>query len=148
MNLYLVFRYLHIVFLFLMVGSVVAQQFMIAKQMSGRELNRIAKVDLWYGITAIIVVGMGLTLWFGVGKPADFYTYNHLFLLKTGLFIMVGLLSVYPTLYFRNTRKSLKENDTVRVPRMVLLVVRLELLLLLMIPLLAVMMASGIGAGN
>ncbi|MBL7472666.1 DUF2214 family protein [Robertkochia sediminum] len=148
MNLYLVFRYLHILFLFLMVGSVVAQQFMIAKEMSRRELNRIAKADLWYGVTAIIVVGMGLTLWFGVGKPADYYTYNHLFLLKTGLFIMVGLLSVYPTLYFRNTRKSLKENEKAQVPRMVILVVRLELFLLLIIPLLAVMMASGMGAVN
>lgn len=148
MNLYLVFRYLHILFLFLMVGSVVAQQFMIAKEMSRRELSRIAKADLWYGVTAIIVVGMGLTLWFGVGKPADYYTYNHLFLLKTGLFIMVGLLSVYPTLYFRNTRKTLKENEKAQVPRMVILVVRLELFLLLIIPLLAVMMASGMGAGN
>ena len=148
MSLYLIFRYLHIVFLFLMVGSVVAQQFMIGKEMSKRDLARISRADLWYGITAIIVVGIGLTLWFGIGKPADYYTYNHLFLLKTALFIMVGLLSVYPTLYFRNTRRTLKENEKAQVPRMVIFVVRLELLLLLVIPLLAVLMASGVGAGN
>lgn len=148
MSLYLVFRYLHLLCLFVMVGCVVAQQFFIGKEMSRTDLKRIARADLWYGISAIIVVGLGLTLWFGVGKPADFYTYNHLFLLKTGLFIMVGLLSVYPTLYFRNTKKRLKKNEKAEVPRTVILVVRVELLILLIIPLLAVLMAAGIGTGT
>lgn len=145
MNTYLLLRYLHLIFLFIMIGCVVAQQFILRRQMDKKGIQMISKTDLIYGISSLIVVGIGLTLWFGVGKPADFYTSNPLFLLKIGLFILVGLLSVYPTLFYRNKRKSLMENEKTRVPALVVFVVRLELLLLLFIPLLAVLMASGVG---
>ncbi|THD65742.1 DUF2214 family protein [Robertkochia marina] len=145
MNYYLIFRYLHLLFLFIMIGSVITQQFLLKKQMNGKEIRVISRTDLVYGISSIVVVGLGLTLWFGVGKPADFYSKNHLFLIKVGLFILVGLLSVYPTLFYRNKRKALKENESTKVPGMVRWVVRLELIILLFIPLLAVLMAAGTG---
>lgn len=145
MNSYLLFRYLHLLSLFIMVGSVIAQQFLLKKQMNRKEIQAISRTDLVYGISSIVVVGLGLTLWFGVGKPADFYSKNHLFLIKVGLFILVGILSVYPTLFYRNKRKALKENECAEVPEMVRWIVRLELIILLFIPLLAVLMASGTG---
>lgn len=145
MNNYLLFRYLHLLSLFIMVGSVIAQQFLLKKTMNRKDIRVISKTDLVYGISSIVVVALGLTLWFGVGKPAEFYSRNHLFLTKVGLFVLVGLLSIYPTLFYRNKRKTLKENENTAVPGMVRLVVRLELIILLLIPLLAVLMAAGTG---
>lgn len=148
MNAYLAFRYLHLLTLFIMVGCVVAQQFMIDREMSGKAIQRISRTDLVYGISSILVVALGLTLWFGVGKPAEFYTGNWIFLLKVGLFILVGLLSIYPTLFYQKKRKSMEPHEKTNVPPRVILVVRLELILLLIIPLLAVLMATGIGLEN
>ena len=145
MNNYLLFRYLHLLFLFIMVGSVIAQQFLLKKNMNRKDLQMISKTDLVYGISSLVVVAFGLSLWFGVGKPADFYSENHLFLIKIGLFILVGLLSVYPTLFYRNKRKALKEDESTEVPELVRWVVRVELIILLTIPLLAVLMAAGTG---
>lgn len=74
---------------------------------------------------------------------------NSLFHAKLGLFILVGLLSILPTLVFIKWRSTVKAGQ-VPAPsaRQVLLVtwsIRLELLLLLVIPLLAALMARGYG---
>lgn len=146
MNYYLLFRYLHLLSLFIMVGCVIAQQFMIGRKMSSGALRQIGLTDLIYGISAILVVVFGLTLWFGVGKPPEYYNGNHLFAVKILLFIIVGLLSVYPTLFYQRKKKTVKPEETIRVPVAVIVVVRIELILLLIIPLLAVLMAAGAGS--
>ncbi|WP_224489368.1 DUF2214 family protein [Robertkochia flava] len=148
MNTYLLFRYLHLLFLIIMVGCVIAQQFMIGREMSGKAIRQISFTDLVYGISAILVVAFGLTLWFGVGKPSEYYNGNTVFLMKIALFIIVGILSIYPTIFYQKQKKSLKNDEITPVPRSVILIVRTELILLLFIPLLAVLMAAGTGSGS
>jgi putative membrane protein len=86
-------------------------------------------------------------LWYG--KGLDYYLGNSLFHTKVGLFILVGLISVVPTFVFLNWRNSLKAGEvpqvSARQARLVIMAIRLELLLLLAIPLLAVLMARGYG---
>ena len=60
------------------------------------------------------------------------------------LFLAVGLLSVYPTVFFIRNRKG-DANELVVVPGKIFVMLRLELMLLAIIPFLAGLMAKGIG---
>jgi putative membrane protein len=107
------------------------------------DLQRLAKIDRLYGISALVVLIAGLLLWFMVGKDASFYTKNPIFHVKVTLFVVVGILSIFPTLFFAKQAKSSAASTT--VPRKIVMFIRIELLLLLVIPLLAVLMANGVG---
>jgi putative membrane protein len=80
----------------------------------------------------------------GFGKPSLVYSKNWIFHVKITLFVTVGLLSIYPTVYFARNRKG-DPDEAVTVPKLVVWVIRFELLLLFIIPLLAGLMARGIG---
>ncbi|WP_224484577.1 DUF2214 family protein [Robertkochia aurantiaca] len=145
MSEYLLFRYLHFLSLFIMVGCVISQQFLISKNFDSHRIRRMVLSDTIYGISAIVVALIGLTLWFWVGKPGEFYNRNWLFHLKIGLFILVGVLSIFPTLFYLKSRKRIKKGEAVTTPGYIIIIVRLELILLLFIPVLSVLMATGIG---
>lgn len=63
---------------------------------------------------------------------------------KITLFLAVGLISIYPTLFFNRHRKGPPE-ERVTVPGRLLWGVRIELVLLAIMPVLASLMARGIG---
>jgi putative membrane protein len=87
----------------------------------------------------------GLTLWLGgVGKPSVYYTKNWIFHTKITCFLLVGLLSIYPTIFFIRNRKG-NASEVVQTPALIFWMLRIELLLLFIIPLLAGLMARGVG---
>jgi putative membrane protein len=61
-----------------------------------------------------------------------------------GCFVMIGLLSIYPTVFFIKNRKG-KDDEVVSIPPTIFWMLRFELLLLFVIPLLAGLMAHGVG---
>ena len=79
----------------------------------------------------------------------SYYLKNSLFHAKVGLFVMVAVLSIYPTLTFLRWRPALSAGQAPIMSdssaRWVKLTIRLELLLLLLVPLLASLMARGFG---
>jgi putative membrane protein len=145
MTLEILFRYLHFLSILVMFSSVVSEHLLLKPRMTRSEIQRLSVLDAVYGISALIIVGIGLTLWFGVGKPAEFYTKNWIFHLKVGLFIIVAILSIYPTVFFLRNRKGNNPAELVDVPKSIVWLIRLELLLLAFIPLCAALMAKGIG---
>ena len=130
---------------FAIVSAIFAEQFFISKTMTRLEIKRIAKIDAIYGIGALLVIIAGLTLWFWVGKPASFYTRNWIFHLKLTLFVILGILSIYPTIFFLKKRKGYDIDTIIEVPKTIILLLRFELLLIIVIPLLATLMSLGIG---
>jgi len=138
-------RYLHFISIFALVSSVVAEHLLLKKEMTRREIRRMAFIDSIYGLAAILVVAAGLSLWFGVGKSAAYYSQNWIFLTKVGLAILMGLLSIYPTVFFIKNRKGDPE-ESLSIPSSIVWTIRIELLIILTIPLLATLMARGIGA--
>jgi putative membrane protein len=105
--------------------------------------------DIAYGICAglVLLTGAARLLWFGKGTA--YYLGNSLFHAKVGLFILTALLSILPTWVFFNWRNAVRAGQApTPSPRQIKLVtwsIRLELLLLLVIPLLAALMARGYG---
>jgi putative membrane protein len=145
MTLEILLRYIHFISIFAIVGSLVSEHLLLKKSMTRAEIGRVSRIDAVYGLAALTLVIAGLTLWLGsVGKPSWFYSKNWVFHLKITLVAVVGLLSIYPTVFFLRNRKGIA-SETVVIPSSVFMMVRIELLLLLVIPLLAGLMAHGVG---
>jgi putative membrane protein len=138
-------RYVHFVSIFAIVSSLVSEHLLLRKQLKRADITRLSRIDAVYGIAALTLLGAGLTLWLGgVAKPSIFYSKNWIFHTKISMFLLVGLLSIYPTTFFLKNRKGNQE-EIVSVPKIVFWMLRFELLILFVIPLLAGLMAKGVG---
>ena len=137
-------RYLHFLGIFVVVGSLIGEHLLLKRVMTRTEIKRLARLDTIYGVAFLVVLVCGFLMWFVVGKPADFYSFNWIFHLKVGLLIIMGLLSIVPTLFFWRNKKG-EGSELVEVPTSLKIYIRLELLILFLTPLLATLMARGIG---
>jgi putative membrane protein len=145
MSLEIALRYFHFVSIFVIVSTLVAEHLLLKNQMTRAELSRLARIDAVYGIAALVLLGAGLSLWLGsIGKPAEFYSNNWIFITKISLFICIGLLSIYPTIFFIRNRKG-QPDEIIKIPNAIFWMLRMELLLVFIIPLLAGLMSKGIG---
>jgi putative membrane protein len=141
----IILRYVHFISIFVIVGSIVSEHLLLKKEMTRHELRRLARIDAVYGIAALSLLAAGLTLWLAsLGKPAVFYTKNWIFHTKLTCFILVGLLSIYPTVFIIKNRKG-NPDELVKTPPLIFWMLRFELSLLFIVPLLAGLMAKGIG---
>jgi putative membrane protein len=140
---YVIVKYLHFIGILVLASTLMVEHMQFKAEMSAATLKKVALIDLIYGVAAGVILVTGLLLAFAVGKPSAFYTANPIFHVKVTLFVLIGLLSIHPTLFLLRHRNSTAASIT--VPKSIVMVVRLEMLLLLIIPLLAVMMVRGIG---
>lgn len=140
----IIVRYLHFISVFAIVSAIVAEHLLLKERMSRKEILLLSRIDAIYGIGAIVLLGAGMSLWLAVGKPAAFYSNNWIFHLKLGLFVLLGLLSIYPTIFFMKNRKGDDMDMLIDVPSSIKMLIRLELVLLLVMPFLAGLMAKGI----
>lgn len=137
-------RYSHFLFIILFCGILLLENALIRKEMRRSEIGRLARVDRLFGLCAMAVIAAGMLLWFRYGKGSGFYTHNPVFHAKLALFATGALLSIYPTVFFIRQSKG-DSGETVRLPSKVIAMVRLQLAIVLLIPLPAVLMAKGIG---
>ena len=141
--------YWHFLGMMMLMATLLAEHVTLQPQMTRLHIQRLAMIDLFYGIAAGLVFLTGLLRFAYFGKGIHFYWGNPLFYVKVGMFLLVALISVYPTRRFLAWRKMLTQGDPPALdPHTVTrlrIVIRLELGLLLVIPLLAVLMARGIG---
>ena len=137
-------KYFHFIGIFGVIGALSIEAFAVKTTLPRWQVVRLTKVDAIYGVSSILVLATGFTMWFWVGKPAEFYGSNWIFYLKIIVFAIVGIASLYPTVYFMKNRKGDSE-DTINIPPLIIWLIRLEVALMLTIPLMASMMARGIG---
>lgn len=139
-------RFIHFISIFAIVGALVSEHLLLKKTLSRSEIGRLAKIDGVYGLAVLVLLGVGMTLWSGGhGKPTDFYSSNALFHTKLTLFIIIGILSIYPTVFLIKNKNG-DQQENIQVPKSIFWMLRLELLLLFIIPILAGLMAKGIGS--
>jgi putative membrane protein len=123
----------------------VAQSVLLQGRMDGGVLAKLGGIDRGYGITALLLLVVGFTRVFQGIKGEDFYLHNPWFHAKIGAFVLVGILSIWPTLRFLRWRKALKadaaflpaEDEVRRLRR----IVRFELVLVAVIFVCAAAMA-------
>lgn len=105
--------------------------------------------DLIYGLAGIVLLVSGILRVRYFGQGADFYTHNPIFWIKVGIFVFVGLLSLYPTFTYLFWAIPLSKGNCPKVSSNLLsrlrLIINIELLGFALIPLFATFMARGIG---
>jgi putative membrane protein len=126
-----------------------AEMTLVRPGISAETVMRVVRVDGLYGILAVLaLLAGGLRVVYGA-KGAAFYTHNPVFWIKLGLFVVIGLLSIPPTLNYIRWRKALRSNPNALPDSAVIQATRkfihMELALLFLLPILAAMMARGIG---
>ena len=111
-------------------------------------VERLAKVDLIYGISSIAVLLTGVARTYWGMKGAGWYWTQPLLHAKITLFIVVAVMSIVPTLRFMRWRRNLRatgalptELEIKKTRRLIMI----EAHLVALIPLLAVFLARGVG---
>jgi len=136
-------RYFHFLGIITLASTLVGEHLLISKQMDMKSFKKLIVVDALYGVGATTTLITGGLLWLSIGKPAEFYSSNYLFHIKLTVFAVIGLLSIFPTVYFIRNRKLTSEFIT--LPSYIIKIIRVELSLLLLLPLLGMLIAQGIG---
>lgn len=140
------FKLLHLLAIFFLAGGLIIENIAIKPQINGEDARNLAKVDAICSISALLVLLLGLTLWLWIGKPAEFYSSNPVFHAKLGLFALMVLSAIYPTVFFIKHRHS--EQTSIPVPSLLRLLLKFQIILLILIPLLATLMARGVGISS
>ncbi len=143
MTIELFIRYLHFVSILTVAGSLVSEHMLLSKELSRKAIKKIATLDAIYGIASIAILITGLSMWLWIGKGADFYSKNPLLHIKVTLFVIIGLLSIKPTMFFLKNRKG-EQDEIVSIPKNIFMFIRIEILILFLIPILSVLIAKGI----
>jgi putative membrane protein len=141
--------FLHHAAAFVIVGVLTAELVVLRGDLTLESARSVLRIDAAYGIAAAVLLVVGLMRVFYTEKGAAYYFHSAPFLVKLTLFLVVGLLSIYPTLQFLRWRGALRAG---RLPafdgavrRRVRIIVHAELTLLFVVMLCAAMMARGIG---
>ena len=140
--------FLHHVAAFLVVATLMVELVLLKGELTLTSARSVVRMDMVYGIAATVLLIVGFVRVFYTEKGEAYYFASGTFLGKLALFIIVGLLSIYPTVKFLGWRKALREQ---RLPdfdagtrRRVRMLIHIELTLIFVIILMAVMMARGI----
>lgn len=140
---------LHHICAFTLTACLIYEFVTYRKGLTVEEARRIQRVDLAYGISAGLLVAVGLLRVFFFEKGSNYYFHNELYWIKMALFVAVGLLSAYPTIRFIKWNSTLQENHPPEVPdaeyKRIRLFLWLELVGIVLILFAAPMMARGIG---
>ena len=141
------FAFLHHLCAFTLVAALAIEFTLVRQELTLVSARRLQVTDLVLGIAAGLLLIIGLCRVFFFEKGASYYWHSHAFLLKFGLFVIVGLLSIIPTMEFLSWRGAITEG---RVPvmearrrRRVTGIIHIELFAIVIILLCAAIMARG-----
>jgi putative membrane protein len=105
--------FLHFIAGFTVVFTLVYERISFKQQLSITTARQIQKADLIYGISAALVLIIGFLRVFFFEKGSAYYFSNPYFHLKLTLFLIVGLLSIYPTIRFLKWKKFIESGNVV-----------------------------------
>lgn len=143
--------YFHFASMTGMVAMLAAGFAALAQRDAANGMRRLKRLDGMYGLFALLTLASGVArLLFGA-KGSAFYLSNPVFHTKISLFVLAGLLSIYPTVQYFKWADAVNADSGFRPPadnvaRVRKLIV-IQFVLLAAIPFAASLMARGIGAG-
>jgi len=139
----------HFFAFFALTAALILQLTLLSDSISIASAQRIQRADQFYGMSAILILIFGILRVVYFEKGVDYYLSNNFFLIKIGLFIIVGLLSIYPTVYYKRWDPELKLDIapelSIRAVEKLRKIIHTELVGILGILLCASLMAKGFG---
>ena len=144
-----VFAFIHFAAVFGIFATVYLELRTMSPAPTLAEARRLQQCDRWYGIFAVAVLVVGFLRAVYFEKGWAFYQASPFFHAKIGLFILVGLLSIYPTVRFIKWGAQTRQGNAPVVSeteyRRIMGFLRAQMVLLLGVALCASLMARGIG---
>ena len=141
--------FLHHAAAFVIVAVLTAELVLLGGELTLTSARSVLRMDAAYGVAAAVLLVVGFLRVLYTEKGAAYYFHSVPFLVKISLFLIVGLLSIYPTLQYLGWRGALRAGKTPALDptmrRRLRMIVHVELTLLFVIMLCAVMMARLIG---
>jgi putative membrane protein len=141
------FAFLHHLAAFTMVAAIALEFVLLRGELTVWSARRLQAADMVLGIAATILLLAGLARVFWFEKGATYYFHNHAFLTKFTLFVLVGLLSIVPTIEFLSWRKAVEAGQVPVVAAAKLkrlrMIVHIELAAIVLILFCAALMAKG-----
>ena len=149
MTLEAILSYLHLLAILTMVVFVASEAALCRVQwLNAAVVERLAKVDRIYGIAALAVLATGVTRTLLGVKGTAWYWSNPLLHMQLTLFVVVGVISIFPTLTFLRWRKAVRADGSLPNEAQIARARRLVMVqahIIAVIPLLAVFLARGYG---
>ena len=143
------FAFLHHIAAFTLFAALVVELILIREVLTVGTARRLQVADMVFGISAGVLIVVGLLRVFYFEKGAYYYFHTWTFIAKLTLFLIIGLVSIVPTLEFLSWRKAVKQGqapsvspDKVRALRSIM---HWELVGVVVIILMAALMAKGVG---
>ena len=139
--------YLHYLGFMLAFGALVVESLTLKQDLNLQEAWRVVTADAIYGLSATMVLVTGILRVLYFGKGTAYYLSSPVFYTKVGIFIVVSLLSLYPTFSFVSWVKGLRDSKlpNLELPQVQRLswLIRGELVGFTLIPLFAAILARG-----
>ncbi|MFT4103826.1 MAG: DUF2214 family protein [Burkholderiaceae bacterium] len=130
-----------------LIAALVSEMNLCRGQIDAALARRLARIDMIYGISAVLLLIVGFGRALHGPKGWAFYGGNPVFWIKIALFLAIALASIGPTIQFARWNKRLRAGGTVAAEQVmgVRRWIHREMLLLIAIPVAAALMARGIG---
>jgi len=141
--------YIHYLGIILSFGALLYERVLLKVDLNKKEVINMIVSDVIYGIAglAILITGILRVKYFGQG--GEFYLSNPIFWFKVSLYILVGLLSLYPTTTYILWAFPLSKNElpiiSDNIVKRFKFIINIELACFTIIPFFATLMARGIG---
>ena len=141
--------YVHYLGIILCFGALIFERIILKINHSKNETISIIIADVIYGIAGLAILITGILRVKYYGQGGEFYTSNPIFWLKVSLYVLIGLISLYPTTTYilwaiplsKNKLPVISENLVNRFR----IIIMTELVGFAVIPFFATLMSRGIG---
>ena len=141
--------YVHYLGIILCFGALIFERITLKINLSKNETISIIIADVIYGIAGLAILITGILRVKYYGQGGEFYTTNPIFWFKVSLYILIGLISLYPTTTYILWAIPLSKNKLPVISedlvRRFKLIIMTELVGFAVIPFFATLMSRGIG---
>jgi putative membrane protein len=104
----LILAILHHVIIFALFGLIIAELLMVRPGLAPAQVKRLGIVDAHYGLFAGLILVVGFARAKFAAKGWDYYEHNHFFWAKIMTFLVIGAISIWPTVKIFGWKKAAK----------------------------------------
>ena len=141
-----VVAWIHYVAVMLLIASLLGEHLQLKRELTAAEARTVQRLDIIYGGSATLVLVTGIMRIY-LEKGVTYYMQSGAFHALLGLFIVVALLSIYPTVVFLRWRAATRAGRGQQLEpgqfKKLQMIMRLEMTLVLVAPFFATWMAHG-----
>jgi putative membrane protein len=143
------FAFLHHVAAFTVFAALVVEFVLLRSTLTVESARKVLRADMILGISAGVLLLVGLGRVFHFEKGALYYFHTWTFITKLSLFVIVGVLSIIPTREFLSWRATIQAGRAPAVApeklKSIGTIIHIEMTAVVVILLMAALMAKGVG---